>query len=91
MQKEVRDIIILGAGPSGLFCGLHLPKQAKVLFLEKSEKPASKLLLSAKGRGNLTNLQINPKQDYTCDNPNFVQTAFEKYGAKEFLQFLAES
>ncbi|MDR0860012.1 MAG: NAD(P)/FAD-dependent oxidoreductase [Candidatus Peribacteria bacterium] len=91
MQKEVRDIIILGAGPSGLFCGLHLPKQAKILFLEKTEKSASKLLLSAKGRGNLTNLQIDPKQDYVSDDPAFVHSAFEKYGVREFLQFLAEN
>jgi predicted Rossmann fold flavoprotein len=91
METTLRDVIILGAGPSGLFCGLHLPSKANVLLVEKTEKPAVKLLLSAKGRGNLTNISLNSVRDYVSDDPIFVTSAFERYGVQDFLSFLNEA
>jgi predicted Rossmann fold flavoprotein len=91
METTPRDVIILGTGPSALFCGLHLPKSANVLFLEKTQNSASKLLLSAKGRGNLTNIKLNPMKDYVSDNIQFVKSAFEKYGVQDFLSFLEQA
>ncbi|MCR5412185.1 MAG: NAD(P)/FAD-dependent oxidoreductase [Patescibacteria group bacterium] len=48
MPNEIFDLIIIGAGPSGLFTALQIEKDLKLLILEKSEVPAQKLLLSAK-------------------------------------------
>ncbi|MDR3168465.1 MAG: NAD(P)/FAD-dependent oxidoreductase [Candidatus Peribacteria bacterium] len=91
METTLQDVIILGAGPSGLFCALHLPKKANVLLLEKTQKSATKLLLSAKGRGNLTNRNVNPMEDYVSDNNKFVKSAFENYGVQDFLSFLDQA
>jgi len=85
---NIRDVIIIGAGPSGLFVALQLPSHLSVLILEKSEKAAQKLLMSAKGRGNLTNADINPLQDYVSDDSSFVQQAFNQYSNTDFLNFL---
>ncbi|MDR0282332.1 MAG: NAD(P)/FAD-dependent oxidoreductase [Candidatus Peribacteria bacterium] len=85
---NIRDVIIIGAGPSGLFAALHLPVHLSVLILEKTEKAAQKLLMSAKGRGNLTNVSINPLQDYVSDDSSFVQQALDHYSSADLLHFL---
>jgi len=48
------DVIIVGAGPSGLMCGVTLKSGLKVLILEKNEISGKKLLASGGGRCNLT-------------------------------------
>ncbi|MDR0369323.1 MAG: NAD(P)/FAD-dependent oxidoreductase [Candidatus Peribacteria bacterium] len=83
----IRDVIIVGAGPSGIFSALHLPSDLNILLLEKAEKPAQKLLMSAKGRGNLTNIHLSA-QEYVSDDSHFVQQALSHYGPQDFLSFL---
>lgn len=52
---EDYDLIIVGAGPSGLFCGINSMKRGKrVLILEKKDSPGHKLLISGSGHCNLT-------------------------------------
>ena len=57
---EDYDLIIIGAGPSGLFCAINsiqkdiIQKEWKILVLEKKETPGHKLLISGSGRCNIT-------------------------------------
>ena len=54
-KMEDYDLIIVGAGPSGLFCGINSMKRGKrVLILEKKDSPGHKLLISGSGHCNLT-------------------------------------
>ncbi len=53
----IYDVIIIGAGPSGLMCSNFLDKKLKTLILEKNSKPGLKLLITGGGRCNLTNLK----------------------------------
>jgi len=49
------DLIIVGAGPSGLFCGINaMQKGKKILILEKKNPPGHKLLISGSGQCNIT-------------------------------------
>ncbi len=49
------DLIIIGAGPSGLFCGINaMHKGKKILILEKKNSPGHKLLISGTGQCNIT-------------------------------------
>jgi len=52
---EKHDVVIIGAGPAGLFCAIHaaLPGH-RVLLLEKNPNPGAKLLLSGSGQCNIT-------------------------------------
>ena len=58
--NEDYDLIIIGAGPSGLFCAINsVPKDAvqkgkSILVLEKKDSPGHKLLISGSGRCNIT-------------------------------------
>ena len=46
------DVIIIGAGASGLFLWTQLSKDRKVLIIEKNDTPGNKLLLTWKWRCN---------------------------------------
>lgn len=48
------DVIIIGAGPAGLFCGCHLDSNLNCLILERNSRPGIKLLMTGAGQCNLT-------------------------------------
>jgi predicted Rossmann fold flavoprotein len=49
------DLIIVGAGPSGIFCGINAMQKGKnILILEKKNSPGHKLLISGSGQCNIT-------------------------------------
>lgn len=53
MKNQHFDIIIIGAGPAGLFASIHC-KKGKVLLIEKKPSAGRKLLIAGQGRCNLT-------------------------------------
>lgn len=54
-QDSHFNLIIVGAGPSGLFCGINaMMAGKKILILEKKNSPGHKLLISGSGQCNIT-------------------------------------
>ena len=52
---EQYDVVVIGAGPAGLFCAIHAGcSNNRVLLLEKNPDPGKKLLLSGSGQCNIT-------------------------------------
>ena len=50
------DGIIIGGGPAGLYCAIHAARSgSKVLLLERNSRLGKKLLITGKGRCNVTN------------------------------------
>ena len=90
MKEQFYDAIVLWAWPAWLFCANKIDEWKNILILEKSDSPAQKLLLSAKWRWNISNLKINPNEDYATDDSNFVVSALDKFWVKDFLYFLNE-
>lgn len=84
------DIIIVGAGASGLMAGIHAARAgAHVLILEHMDKAAKKILVTGNGKCNFT----NEKQGiayYHGKNPAFVLPALRQFGVSETLQFFEE-
>jgi predicted Rossmann fold flavoprotein len=55
LQVERSDVIVIGAGPAGLFCSIHAAAAGcRVLLLEKNPRPGAKLLLAGSGQCNIT-------------------------------------
>lgn len=55
---KAKNVIVVGAGAAGLMAaGQAALEGAKVLILEKKEKPGRKIAISGKGRCNLTNAE----------------------------------
>lgn len=54
------DIVVVGAGPAGLFAsGFAAKNGARVLLLEKGQKCGMKILITGKGRCNVTNSETD--------------------------------
>ena len=56
---EKYEVIIIGAGASGLMCALNTNKQ--VLLIEASDRVGKKILATGNGKCNLTNDVVDAK------------------------------
>ena len=80
------DVIIIGAGASGLMCAAHLHPKQKVLLIDANDKIARKIKISGGGKCNITNKTVTPK-NYVGDR-NFVQKTLERFNNEDLLAFL---
>ena len=56
MKSRMIDGIVVGGGPAGMFAAITAAKQGEhVLLLEKNNRLGKKLLITGKGRCNVTN------------------------------------
>ena len=52
----IYDVIVIGGGPAGMFSAITAAQQGnRVLLLERNERLGKKLLITGKGRCNVTN------------------------------------
>lgn len=83
------DVIIIGAGASGLFCSGTFPHKVKGLILEKTKKAGTKLLMSGSGQCNITHAgSIKEFPQHYGKNGNKVRSSLYKYNNSHLLQFL---
>jgi len=80
------DVIILGAGASGLMCAANLSKKLKVAVIEHNEKPAKKLKISGGGKCNITNVSVSV-ENYLGDEA-LLKSVFKKFSKERLLDFL---
>jgi predicted Rossmann fold flavoprotein len=79
------DVIIIGAGASGLMCaGVAGRRGRRVLVLEKSSRAGKKILISGGGRCNFTNLYMEPGC-FISANPHFCKSALKRYTPRDFM------
>lgn len=85
---KYHDVIIIGAGASGLMCAAEaLKRGCSVLILERAEKAGKKILISGGGRCNFTNLYTTP-ENYLSKNPHFCKSALSRYTPWDFLALM---
>ncbi|MDP0587947.1 MAG: NAD(P)/FAD-dependent oxidoreductase [Candidatus Endonucleobacter bathymodioli] len=78
------DVIIIGAGASGMMCALTAARRGrKVLVIEHSNKVGKKILISGGGRCNYTNMYIQ-SENYLSQNPHFCKSALSRYSQWDF-------
>lgn len=85
------NVIVVGAGPAGLLAaGRAAELGAKVLILEKMRSEGRKLLITGKGRCNVTNsAPISEFITHVFPNGRFLKNAFSKYFSEDILALLA--
>lgn len=84
------DVIIIGAGASGLFCALTAGKRGRrVLVVDHANKAGKKILMSGGGRCNFTNYEIEPKH-YLSSNPHFCKSALSRYLNWDFIGMVSQ-
>ncbi len=84
-SKSHFDVIIIGAGASGLYCALTAGRRGRrVLVLDHANKAGKKILMSGGGRCNFTNYFVEPEH-FISDNPHFCKSALSRYPSWEFI------
>lgn len=83
--KNNYDVIVLGAGASGLFCAAVAAKRGlSVLVLEKANKIGKKILMSGGGKCNFTNRFVEP-DNFISANPHFCKSALSQFTQWDFI------
>lgn len=83
------DLIVVGAGAAGLLCGGFAGRAGlRVVLLDHSRSPGAKLLITGKGRCNVTN---NCTEDdfitKVRTNPRFLYSALHGFGPGDTMAF----
>ncbi len=86
------DVVVVGAGTAGLLAaGSAAQNGAKVLVLEKMYAPGRKLLITGKGRCNVTNeATISEFITHIFPDGRFLRSAFAGFFSKDIIELLAE-
>ena len=87
------DVIVVGGGPAGMFAAITAAGRGKkVLLLERNDRLGKKLLITGKGRCNVTNdcteqeiLQNIPR------NGRFLYSAMTAFPPRSIMEFLEEA
>ncbi|OGS18773.1 MAG: hypothetical protein A3J83_00450 [Elusimicrobia bacterium RIFOXYA2_FULL_40_6] len=84
------DVVVIGAGPAGMFAaGKSAEIPAKTLLLEKKDQPGRKLKITGSGRCNVTNNgDINLFINSYHKNGKFLYRAFSEFFNKDLIKFL---
>jgi predicted Rossmann fold flavoprotein len=89
-MKKRYDVVILGAGASGLMCAGWLCRNSdlKVAVIEGNAKPAAKLKISGGGKCNITNVDVQAK--HYLGDPDLVEAVLGMFSKEALLEFLRE-
>lgn len=80
------DVIVVGAGASGLYCAINAGYRGKsVLVIEHSKRVGRKILMSGGGRCNFTNLH-NSHKNFISDNDHFCKSALSRFSVQTFVE-----
>lgn len=86
-------IAVIGGGPAGIFAAISAKNSSnQVVLFERNKILGSKILLTGKGRCNLTNL--SPIHDFISNvvtNSKFLYSAISKFSPSETYQFFEKN
>ncbi|MCB9480403.1 MAG: NAD(P)/FAD-dependent oxidoreductase [Desulfobacteraceae bacterium] len=87
----ISDVIIIGAGASGLVCGLEASKRGrKTIFIDHNNSAGAKLLITGGGKCNFTNKNIE-SHNYISNNPHFVKSALARFTQNDFISIIEKN
>lgn len=90
-MNPIRPLVVIGAGPAGLMAGLTAAERGiKVLLLERENHMGGKIPVAGDGKGNLSNIDLNPSH-YHSSSPSFPLPALREFNflkARKFFEKL---
>ncbi len=88
-----KKIIVIGAGAAGLMAsGVASENGADVLLIERNDRPARKVMITGKGRCNVTNncTMINDLISNVPTNGRFLYSAFSRFMPIDTMEFFED-
>ena len=91
MTKSAKtfDVIVVGAGPSGMMAAISAAQNgAKVALIDKNKKVGKKLLMTGGGRCNVTNARsVDEILTNVPGNGRFLHSAFSQFSNLDIIEF----
>ena len=86
------DVIVIGGGPAGMFAAITAAEQgSRVLLLERNDRLGKKLLITGKGRCNVTNACSSREVlENTPRNGRFLYSVMEAFPPEKICAFFEE-
>jgi len=86
-------VIVIGGGPAGMIAAITAAKENnEVILLEKNKMLGKKLLITGKGRCNITSsLEMDEFINNVPGNGRFLYSCFENYTNKDIIKMLDEN
>lgn len=88
MQKF--SVLIVGGGPSGMFCALRLARSgvSGIAIAERNDRVGRKLSATGNGQGNVTNEHMSPSHYFSSTGS--AEGVLNSFGKDDLLQTLQE-
>lgn len=92
MTESQYDVIVVGAGSSGLMSAIQAAQQGvKVLIVEKNKRPGRKLILTGGGRCNVTNRTTRDELiKHIPGNGKFLYSALSQFNQEDIIAFFED-
>ncbi|RLA77308.1 MAG: aminoacetone oxidase family FAD-binding enzyme [Epsilonproteobacteria bacterium] len=86
---KIYDVIILGAGASGLMCASHLSRSLSVGIVDVNSKVGQKLKVSGGGKCNITNVSVS--EEHFDGDASFISKILSGFSKDDLLDFLMQN
>lgn len=87
-RAATADVLILGAGASGLVCAREAAARGlRVILLDRAVAPGRKLAVSGGGKSNFSNRKVTPR-DYCCAQADFCAQALAGFKPADMLSLI---
>lgn len=87
-----KKVIVIGGGPAGLMAAGKAAENAEVIILEKNNKIGRKLVITGKGRCNITNnCDVQAFISNVPTNPRFLYSAINNFTPQDAIAFFEEN
>jgi len=90
VEKIIYNLAVIGGGPAGMMAGGRAGELgSRVILIEKNNYLGTKLLITGKGRCNITNAEEDLKKLINVYGPNgkFLYSALNKFSNKDVINF----